>query len=105
MVFHEVQQLAIYPFKAFLYRVNFCSVAGAVDNGTQCIVKQDFVIEEIKLAKLEIIPVFGWIVYLGDKDDVWVDFFNLRNNPGPEVNRDHFSHIASESIDALICPE
>ena len=61
-----MQHLVIDPFKAFLYRVNLRYVAGAADNGTQCIVKQHFVIEEIKLAGLEIIPVFGWIVYLGD---------------------------------------
>ena len=31
--------------------------------------------------------------------------FHLRNHPFPELNRNHFRHITTKTVDILVCPE
>ena len=51
-----------------------------------------------------VVPVFCRVVYFGNEDNRII-FLDKRNRPFPKFNRDHFCHIASETVNLFACPE
>src|SRR6186713_1232542 len=71
----------------------------------QGIIKLNLIIEIVELSRLDVVPVFVWIVYLCDENNVAVYSGNLWNSPRPKFDGHHFGHVAAETIHLFCCPE
>ena len=69
------------------------------------VVESNLIIEVVKLAVLDIVVVLPCIVYLGNKDDVWILLLDDGYYPTPKLEGYHFCHVAAETIDTLLSPK
>ena len=74
-------------------------------HGTYRVVESDLVVEIVEMSAVQVVAVLMRIVHFGDEQDVGMLRLHLWDDPSPEVARHHLSHVATESVHTLRCPE
>ena len=74
------------------------------DDGTHGVIHAYLVVQPVK-TRCQIVAVFAGVVHLTDEHDVFVFLLHDSRGVGPEFGRHHLSHVATESVDALLRPE
>src|SRR5690606_5490519 len=105
VVLHEMEHIVVDALQPLLYPVNGDGTTLSAYQVAQGVVKQNFVIEEIKGTLIQVFSVLVGIIDFSDKNDLRIYGLHLGYYPVPEFHRNHLRHVTTKAIYLAVCPE
>src|SRR5690606_7533706 len=105
VVLHEMEHIVVDALQPLLYPVNGDGTTLSAYQVAQGVVKQNFVIEEIKGTLIQVSSVWVGIIDFSDKNDLRIYGLHLGYYPVPGFDRNHLRHGTTKAIYLAVCTE